>query len=108
MLVSASTDLEADALYLQIRKGKVARTEELDDWTLVDVDDCGEPLGIEVIGLNRVWPLQRFVERYNVSAELADLLGQFLPAKVQQPWRIFRAYTSGASTSASMAVAAAL
>lgn len=84
MLVSATTDLEADALYLQIRKGKVAKTEELDDWTLVDVDAHGEPLGIEVIHTNRVWPLQRFIERYNVPRELGALLEQFLPVRAHQ------------------------
>ncbi|MFI7332303.1 DUF2283 domain-containing protein [Micromonospora aurantiaca (nom. illeg.)] len=102
MLVSATTDLEADALYLQLRKGKVVRTEELDDWTLVDVDAHGQPLGIEVIHPNRVWPLQRFIERYNVPRELGELLEQFLPIRAHRTligqMRTNRPLTAGNTT----------
>lgn len=81
MLVCSTIDREADALYLQLRKGEVARTEELDDWTLVDVDANGAPLGIEIIHVARFWPLHRFIERYQVAPDLVRLLEQFLPQR---------------------------
>lgn len=79
-MISASLDTVADALYLQIRRGRVARTEELDSGTLVDLDTYGDPLGIEVIHPGRAWPLDEFLQRYNVSDYVRSLLLPFAPA----------------------------
>lgn len=42
-------DPEADAAYFRIRKSKVAKTVELQDWLLADVDRSGRLLGIEML-----------------------------------------------------------
>lgn len=55
-MVEVKYDREADALYVTlVRDVAVARTDQLDDRTLVDVDASGRPLGIEIIGPSRGW-----------------------------------------------------
>lgn len=78
MLVSPTYDLEADAVYLRLAKGKVARTIDLDDGTLVDLDKAGKPLGIEVISPARDWPIDEFARRFKPEPQLIEIL------KVQQ------------------------
>ena len=52
-----TVDPEADALYLTLKEGKVARTKELADGIIIDVDEAGALLGIEVLWLSdRVAP----------------------------------------------------
>ncbi|MBI4287875.1 MAG: DUF2283 domain-containing protein [Chloroflexi bacterium] len=52
-----TVDPEADALYLKLKEGKVAKTEELADGIIVDLDEAGAVLGIEVLWLSdRVAP----------------------------------------------------
>jgi uncharacterized protein YuzE len=48
-------DNVADALYIQLADGEVARTEEIDSCILVDVASNGKILGIEVIRPARIW-----------------------------------------------------
>jgi uncharacterized protein YuzE len=99
-VISSSYDVEADALYLQLRKGKVARTEELDDGTLVDVDAHGEPLGVEVIHPARPWPLQELIGRYNITGATKVLLEQFGPTS---PHSAVRGYPQTRTTSVALA-----
>jgi len=42
-------DREADAAYFKVKKGKVARTVQLQNWLLADVDKKGILLGIEML-----------------------------------------------------------
>lgn len=42
-------DKEADAAYFKVRKGRVARTVELQNWLLADVDKNGVLLGVEML-----------------------------------------------------------
>jgi len=72
-------DADADALYVGIRKGVVARTESLDDWTMVDVDATGAALGIEVIHPARAWPLAEFLDRYRIEGPNRRLLEDLFP-----------------------------
>lgn len=61
---------EADALYIELESAKtVARTVEVSSGCLVDLDEAGHPLGIELIHPSRsylalakvvsIWPLDR-------------------------------------------------
>jgi uncharacterized protein YuzE len=79
-MLSTTYDGEADALYISLRRGAhVARTEELDDWTLVDVDARGSAVGIEVIHPARAWPVDQFVERYKIEGSVRELLLKMVP-----------------------------
>lgn len=53
-----SYDTEAEALYLTLQDGIVARSQVLPEANLVvDFDSQGRPLGLEVIHPERPWPL---------------------------------------------------
>ena len=49
-------DKQADALYLRLREGKAARQRIYTDDVIVDLDDAGNPLGIEVLDLTAAVP----------------------------------------------------
>lgn len=42
-------DAEVEACYLEVSARPVARTVHLDDGVMVDVDDAGEPVGVEFL-----------------------------------------------------------
>ncbi len=46
-------DPQADALYIQLRKGKIAETVETSKYIYTDVDEEGRPLGIEILFVKR-------------------------------------------------------
>jgi hypothetical protein len=52
----------------------VARTVEIDDATMVDLDAAGRLLGIEVLSPGSAWPLAEILRRYEVSGQDAALL----------------------------------
>ena len=54
-------DKEADAAYFSVKKGKVARTVQLDDWLLADVDKNGALLGVETLFVSLRVPRQSIV-----------------------------------------------
>ena len=45
-------DSEADAAYLQMAEGSVARTVILSENVVLDVDKDGQALGLEVLGVS--------------------------------------------------------
>ncbi len=47
-------DPQADALYIQLRKGKIAQTVETSHYIYADVDEEGQPLGIEILFVKRL------------------------------------------------------
>jgi uncharacterized protein YuzE len=67
-------DTQADALDISLEEGIVARTEEIDNGTLVDVDASGRLLSIEVIGPARNWPLEEIADRFNMAEMEVELL----------------------------------
>jgi uncharacterized protein YuzE len=74
-------DLDADALYIAVHEGTVARTVEIDDETLVDLDADGLLVGIEVVSFRRAWPLNAILDRYDVPAEDAKQLIHLFPVR---------------------------
>jgi len=54
--VKLSYDKKADALYLQIGDAPVARTETVRPGLMVDVDEDGNVIGIEVLSVARQMP----------------------------------------------------
>jgi len=49
-------DKIADAIYMTLRKGKVAKTLEMNERLIVDVDKKGNILGIEMLGASNQLP----------------------------------------------------
>lgn len=60
-------DREADALMISVREGLVARSEEVDSGTLLDFDEHGNLLAIEVLRPARQWPLDEILASYALS-----------------------------------------
>ena len=58
----ATYDPEADAAYFRVRKGKVARTVELQRWLLADLDTKGALLGVEMLFVSRQLPSSQIRE----------------------------------------------
>ena len=42
-------DPDADAMYLTLRKDKVASTKEIDENTIIDFDKNGQFIGVEIL-----------------------------------------------------------
>jgi len=53
-------DLEANALLIKFRDEKASRTKEIDEDTIIDVDDSGNPIAIEMLNIIPRIPLENF------------------------------------------------
>jgi len=53
-----SIDAEAEALYLRLREGNVSTSKEVWDGVILDLDETGEVLGVEILWLSRRMPLK--------------------------------------------------
>jgi uncharacterized protein YuzE len=61
-------DQQADALYIMLaERAEVARTVQIDPGTLVDLDDRGCLIGVEVIRPARPWPLDEILSRFPID-----------------------------------------
>jgi hypothetical protein len=69
-----------------VAEGIVARTIEIDPGTLVDVDESGRALTIELIRLNRSWPLDEIVERFMLDDDDATILRSLWSADRHYPF----------------------
>ena len=47
-------DPQADALYIQLKKGEVEDTQEISKYIFVDLDQDGVPLGLEILFAKQV------------------------------------------------------
>ena len=54
-------DKEADAAYIEVKKGTIDHTVELDNWLLADVDRNGTLLGIEMLFVSQRAPRHSIV-----------------------------------------------
>jgi len=73
-------DLHAGALYVRLTGHAVARTRELGDNAHVDLDAAGNVIGVEVISIAHPWPLEEFLESYDIPAsEAAQFRAYFQP-----------------------------
>lgn len=46
-------DAEADAMYIEIDEGTFSKNEKLDDTTILDLDQEGHLLGIEILDVSK-------------------------------------------------------
>lgn len=49
-------DKDADALYIEFRKGTFAKNKKLDEFTVLDLDEKGNVLGIEMLSASKRIP----------------------------------------------------
>ncbi len=55
-------DKEADAVYIEFRKGDFARNKKIDDLTIIDFDKEGNMLGIELLEASKRIPTESLAE----------------------------------------------
>jgi uncharacterized protein YuzE len=49
---------QADAMYIEFRKGEFSKNKKIDDFTIVDLDKNGNILGIEFIDASKRIPAE--------------------------------------------------
>jgi uncharacterized protein YuzE len=68
-------DKQADALDIRLMHDVlVSLTEEIDSGTLVDLDERGRVVAIEVIRPARRWPLEEVLDRFALEDDDAEIL----------------------------------
>lgn len=65
-----SFDKEADAVYIEFRKGEFAKNKKIDDFTIIDLDSKGNILGIELLDVSKRIPIES-LSNINVKNLLA-------------------------------------
>ncbi len=62
-MVSVEFDSEVNAVYIHLKKGKVDSSEPLADNVIVDVNENGAAIGIEILLSEQDLRIQEFVSR---------------------------------------------
>lgn len=57
-----SYDKDADAVYIELQKGEFAKNKKIDDFTILDLDDKGNILGIELLEVSKRLPKESLSE----------------------------------------------
>jgi len=57
-----SYDKQADAMYIEFRKGEFAKNKKIDDFTVIDLDKDGNILGIELLEVSKRIPAESLSE----------------------------------------------
>jgi uncharacterized protein YuzE len=76
-MVRLEYDPEADEMYLGLLDASVTQSVQIDEGTLVDLDDEGSVVGIEIVHPDRQWPLATILERFTLGRPDADTLRAF-------------------------------
>ena len=63
-------DKEADALYIEFRKGEFAKNKKIDDFTVIDLDEKGNLLGIELLQASKRLPARSLTQVHVRNMEL--------------------------------------
>ena len=67
-------DLDAGALYIGLSERDVARTRQVDDNTLVDLDAAGRPVGIEITSIDHPWAVDEVLRGFDIPERDAALV----------------------------------
>jgi uncharacterized protein YuzE len=72
--VKVRYDGEVDALYVPVRDGQIARSVVVDSNRVVDLDESGNAVGIEVLAASYGLQLVDLADRFDLGAFAQDLL----------------------------------
>ncbi len=64
-------DAEADAMYIQVRKGKYEISEELAENIIIDLDKLGRVLGVEVLDASKRLKRRTLMKMLKAEAAVA-------------------------------------
>lgn len=65
---------EEDVLYVEVKTGTSSRQELIDNGTVVDLDENGQLLGIEIVSPQSDWPAEEVIDRFRLQTEEAEYL----------------------------------
>jgi len=57
-----SYDKEADAMYIEFRKGEFSKNKKIDDFTIIDLDKDDNILSIELLDVSKRIPIESLSE----------------------------------------------
>jgi len=78
-MVEISLDSEIDAAYVALSDHEVARTCQVNDEVLVDLDEHDVVVGIEVLRIDAELPFAELTDRYHVHSDVVGLLRLMRP-----------------------------
>jgi uncharacterized protein YuzE len=78
--ISLDVDLSAGAAYIRLSEGTPARTVEVDDAIMIDVDEFNVVVGIEVLDLRVDLPFALLTDRFHVHTDVIEELRIIQPS----------------------------
>jgi uncharacterized protein YuzE len=78
--ISIMTDPTVDAAYIGLSQNEIAHTVEFSETVLVDVDEFGVAVGIELLGQNAEIPFTALVDRFHVHSSVVETLRLIRPS----------------------------
>jgi uncharacterized protein YuzE len=87
-VATAKYDREADALYVRLADGPIARTVEVDDYRVVDLGSNDSPVGFEVLYPSANLQISKIAIDFGFSERLAEIDDAVSEALGAQPAQI--------------------
>lgn len=78
--IQVEIDPAASAAYITLSTNPVARTQEVTEAVMVDLDDHGVAVGIEVLDLGAKMPYEQLCTYYHVHSDVVDILKTIRPS----------------------------
>ena len=79
MNIAIEVDTTLNSAYIQLSDKPVARTVEHSEEILVDLDEHGVAVGIEVMNEGTPLPFQDLISKFHVHSDVVDLLRLIRP-----------------------------
>lgn len=78
--INVEIDHDADAAYIRLSDESVARSVDVGDDVVVDLDEMNVVVGIEMLDLDADIPYSTLVTDYHVHSDVTDLLRRLRPS----------------------------
>lgn len=78
--IEVTVDAELDVAYIRLSRNAVARTVELEEDVMVDLDDMDVAVGVEVLTLDARIPFSKLEAECHVHSEVIELLRLLQPS----------------------------
>lgn len=79
MSIEIRVDTTVNAAYIRLSENAVVRTVDVNDQIMVDVDEYGVAVGIEVLDEGEPLPFQQLVDDFHVHSDVVELLRLIRP-----------------------------
>ncbi|MEV4155429.1 DUF2283 domain-containing protein [Nocardia salmonicida] len=99
--VELHIDQNVGAAYIQINDNEVARTVEVTDDILVDLDAMDMVVGVEILSLTAELPIGQLIRDHHIQSDAVAQLQKVRPSVAS----FFASFTSSGGSAASVVVA---